>query len=928
MYASRLVLCSVVLISVSALTFAQHPATLIAGPIDETHRITLTGNTPPAANLANDRGPVDPGMRLTDLILVLRRSPDQQAGFDALVASQYDPSSPNYHRWLVPADVAARFGPSAEDVARVSGWLASHGLSVDAVAADGMTLSFSGTAAQVEAAFHTSLHNLKVNGESHISNMADPQIPAALGPVVLGVKALHNFLPRPQHRLGSRVTLDPATGRWQRSGSIGSTQAAVGGVHPDLGITIGSGAGAYTIEDVTPYDFATIYNVLPQWNASTPIDGTGQTIAVAGTSDIDLSDVASFRKVFGLPAGTAPKMIVANGVDPGQCTASSGACTLDDLYENSLDVEWSGAVAKGASIVLVVSGPTSPTTDTVYSSANYVVQNQTAKILSVSYGECELGLGTAGNAAYNNLWETAATEGIAVFVASGDAGSAACDQGQGMATPYFAMYGLSVSGMASTPFDTAVGGTDLNWGTTASPYWNATNNSSTGASAAGYMPEIPWNDTCTNPEILPILQEWATTLNNSGYSATSPTDAESACNFAVQWNTAVFNGTNGAVELEALVNTIGGGGGASNCTTSDGSTVASCTGGYAKPAWQAGVSGIPADGKRDLPDVSFFAGNGFLGSAYLVCVSAAGTCLTTTNPTTEPTAQEVGGTSAGTPAMAGVMALINQKMGATQGGPNAELYAIAARQSYASCSSESAGGSCSFHDVDTGTNAMACGSGSADCTINHTGDTIGVLSGYSAMAGYDAASGLGSLNVANVVNAWTSTVGTAAATVTVTPAENSVPINQAVSVKVTVAGSSGTPTGDVTITGGGYDGGAEALAAGSYTFDIPAGTLAAGSQTITGSYAGNSTYAEASGTASVTVTKLTPTVTVKPTPSTVGANTAVNVQITVSGVSGSPTPTGTVQLSGGGFTGGSCTLASSACTITIRRTRWRTAAIL
>jgi hypothetical protein len=916
---SRLLLSSAIVTIFTSGILAQQPASRIAGPIDDSQLVTLAGNTPPAAIAANDRGPVDPALRLTDLILVLRRSPDEQAAFDALVASQYDPASPDYHRWLAPADVAARFGPSAADVAGVSQWLAGHGLTVEAVAPDRMTIRFGGTAAQVQAAFHTTLHNLSVHGEAHVANMADPRIPAALGPVVLGVKALHNFLPRPQHRLGSRVTLDPTTGRWQRTTSSANANAALGGISPDLGITVGSGSNQYTIEDVAPYDFATIYNVLPLWNAGTPIDGTGQTIAIAGTSDINLSDVASFRQVFGLPAGTPPKIVVANGVDPGQCTGTVNACTIDDLYENSLDVEWSGAVARGASIVLVVSGPTSPMTDTVFSSANYVVQNQTARILSVSYGECELGLGTAGNAAYNNLWETAATEGIAVFVASGDSGSATCDQGLAQSVPYTAQYGLTVSGLASTPFNTAVGGTDLNWGTTAAPYWNSSNNSSTGASAAGYMPEVPWNDTCSNPVLLPTLQSLASQLKQYGYgNPTSPTDGESACNFVNQWYSTIEQATNGQLNIAGLIDTVGGGGGASNCTASDGTTVASCTGGYAKPGWQAGVSGIPTDGKRDLPDVSFFSGNGLLGSAYLVCVSAAGSCVNSTSPTTEPVAQEVGGTSAGTPAMAGVMALINQKMGATQGSPNAELYSIAAKQSYGSCSSETAGGSCSFHDVDQGTIAMPCASGSLDCTVSHSGDNIGLLSGYNAGAGFDNASGLGSLNVANVVNAWTSTVGTTPATVTVKPAQNSIAINQSLSVAVEVSGSSGTPTGNVTIAGGGYDGGAQALASGSYTFTIPANSLPAGSLTITGSYAGDATYAEASGTASVTVTKIAPTVTVTPTPSTVGANTVVNVQINVSGPSGSSTPTGTVQLSGGGFTGGTCTLlASGGCLVQI-----------
>jgi subtilase family serine protease len=820
---------------------AQQPSPRIVLPVEESQLISLTGNTPPASNSINDRGPVSPSLQLTDLILVLKRDPALQAGFDTFIVSQYDPTSPNFHLWLTPAEVSARFGPSAADVYAVSNWLGAHGLSVNEVAPDGMTIRFSGTTTQIQATFHTSLHNLLVDGQSHIANMADPQIPAALGPVVFGVKALHNFLPRPEHRAGPLVRFNPSAGQWQSAASAGSSmQPALAGLRPELGITIGSGSSAYTVEDVAPYDFATIYNVLPLWNATTPIDGTGQTIAIAGISDINLADVASFRQIFGLPAGIAPKIVVANGVDPGECTATSGACTIDDLTENTLDVEWSGAIAKNASIVLVVSGQTSPMTDTVYSSSNYVIQNATAKILSVSYGECELALGTAGNAAYNNMWQTAAAEGIAVFVAAGDAGAATCDQGQAQSVPYTAQYGLSVSGLASTPYDTAVGGTDLNWGTTAAPYWNSSNNSTTGASAAKYVPEIPWNDTCTNPLLLPVLQEWAQTLQKAGYSASSPIDAESACNFVNQWYLSVYNGTSPKVNLAVLLNTVGGGGGMSNCTNSDGATLVSCSGGYVKPSWQANVSGIPSDGSRGLPDVSFFAGNGLLGSSYLVCVSANGACLTSTSPAAEPVAQEVGGTSVGTPAMAGVMALINQKMAAPQGSPNAELYSIAAKQNYSNCKAESVSttGSCSFNDVDTGTIAMPCDAGSADCTVSHTGDVIGILSGFNAGTGFDLASGLGSLNISNVVNSWTATVGVTPATVTVTPAQNTVFINQALQVTVTVEGSSGTPTGNVTIAGGGYDGGAETLASGSYTFTVPAGSIAPGAYTLTGSYQG------------------------------------------------------------------------------------------
>jgi hypothetical protein len=908
-------------------TFSQSAA---QGPrilerVDENQLVTLKGNIHPFANSRNDLGPVGPDLAMTDIVLVLSRGPEQQAAFDDFVAGQYDSSSPDFHHWLQPAEVGERFGPSSADIATISNWLASRGLSVAAVSKDRMSIRFGGTAAQVQSTFHTEIHNLSVSGEKHIANMSDPQIPAALAPVVVGVKALHDFKPQPQHRLGSKVTFDSSTGKWQRiaggspiAGALRVSAQAVK-AHPDFGITVGTGPNAILTEDVAPYDFATIYNVLPLWTATTPITGTGQTIAVAGTSDITLADVATFRSAFGLPAGLTPEEVKgANGLDPGICTGTTGNCTIDDLTENSLDVEWSGAVAPGAQIVLVTSGVQSATDDTVYDSSSYVVENAgvsstpvaNAHILSVSYGLCELGEGTGGNAAYNNLWETAATEGIAVFVASGDAGSATCDQDQGGTSPsYRAEYGLSVSGLASTPYDTAVGGTDLNWCSTngtapcvAAPYWNATNSTTTGASAKGYIPEVPWNDTCTNPIAVAALNaSLKTTLT-----------ATQICDGIY---TGQISSATDEAGLQSLVNVVGAGGGVSACTTSDGQTVASCTGGYAKPSWQANVTGIPADGKRDVPDVSFFAANGFLGSAYLICVSANGSC--SYSSTTEPITQEVGGTSVATPAMAGVMALINQKAGAPQGNPNAELYALAGAQTYASCSAETvtAGGPCYFNDIDTGTNAMPCNY--SDLSPNCVGtNQVGILSGYSATAGFDTATGLGSLNVANVVNAWTmATTGSGTATVSVTPAQTAITVTQALSVTVAVSATTGTPTGTLTLTGPGYVGAIQTLATGPYTFNIPAGGLSGGTDTLTATYSGDTNFAEASGTATVTVAKLVSAITVTPSATSINSNAALTVTGTISGAG--PTPTGTVTLTGGGYNSGTITLSNGSYSVTI-----------
>jgi hypothetical protein len=896
------------------------PRPRLVEPIDENAIVPLKGNTLPVANARTDAGRVLPNLALTDLVLVLSRSPEQQTAFDEFIANQYDASSANFHHWLEPAEVGERFGPSLQDIATINGWLKSHGLTIAEVSKDRMAILFGGTAAQVESAFHTEIHNLRVNGEPHIANMSDPEIPAALAPVVVGVKALHDFHPRPMHRLGSKVQFNSSTGNWHRIADSGSATVAkiaspkAAAANPDLVIN-----GAIPIEDVSPYDFATIYNVLPLWNAG--IDGTGQTIAIVATSDVNPADVAGYRSIFGLPAGPALKTIVANGVDPGQCTVQTGSCTIGDLFENTLDVEVSGAVAKGAQIDLVVSGPASPATDPVYSSASYVIENNTAKILSVSYGLCELFLGNSGNTAWNNLWATAAVEGIGVFVATGDSGSPACDQGLVGSVPYGAQDGLSVSGLASTPYNTAVGGTDFAWckpkvnstGHTVcsntTSYWSTTNNSTTGANAANYVPEIAWDDSCTGSQSAGYLESIALFLNYSGV-----TDPESTCNWVVN-NYGPINAQQG-VNLAFFVDSVGGGGGASNCTNNTTDTAtnpdpASCSGGYSKPTWQTNVPGIPSDGKRDIPDVSFFSGDGVGLSATLVCVSEAGQCLSSTNPGSEPTAQEVGGTSVAAPEMAGVMALINQKAGAAQGNLNGELYALAARQSSSNCSAENVktSSSCYFNDVDSSTIAMPCQAGALNCTVAHSGDSWGILSGFSAGKGFDQATGLGSLNVSNVVNNWTSTGGTATATVKVTLSQTTVALNQSLTVTVSVTGGSGTPTGNVGLVSSGYTGTSGALSSGSYMITIPAYSLVAGTDTLTVSYGGDATYAESSTTASVTVNKIAPTVSVQPSPTTIGANSQVQVTATITGVG--PTPTGTVQLTGGGYTSSNCTLNSS-----------------
>ncbi len=710
---------------------APSTPTRIVGQIDESKLVTLRGNTHPLARPEYDRGAVDPQTALQKMILVLRRSPEQEAALEALMERQQDPASEDYHHWLEPAELGRWYGPSEADIAAISNWLENHGFTIDEATNSRMFILFSGTAGQVEKTFHTQIDRYTVNGQEHISNNADPSIPAALTPVVVGVWSLNDFFAEPQHVSLGNFKLDSKTRKWTPLDPE---------MIPRPQFTLGSGENAFEL--VSPYDFATIYNVLPLWNEL--IDGNGVTIAIAGRSDIELSDVATFRSAFGLPAH-APT-IITNGADPGVPSAG-------DKVENTLDVEWSGAVAKNATIEFVTSASTN-SSDGAALSAIYIIDNNVAPIMSYSYGICELFLGSTGNSAYSSLWQSGASEGISEFVASGDQGSAACDDNSKNETPFEASDGLAVSGISSTAYDVAVGGTDFQWldidgNDDLNTYWNPTNNASNLSSAKSYIPEIPWNSTCTNTIVVDLINA----ANSLDF------DAEELCNAIVSEK---------VTSDYELVNVAGGTGGKSACTNPSGSTPSTCSGGWNKPTnWQTGP-GVPNDGKRDVPDLSLFAANGILATAYVICDSATGPCDFSNANDAE--AQGIGGTSVASPAMAGIMALIVQKVG-KQGLPNTKFYQLAAKDTLSSCNSNTVAGnnSCVFYDITTNNNAMPCTVGDTNCTALHNGDKIGVLPGYNAGAGYDLATGLGSVNAYNLVNAFAGG-SSSSGSVTLTPA--------------------------------------------------------------------------------------------------------------------------------------------------------------
>src|SRR6267378_3032764 len=444
----------------------------ITQPIDQTQLVRLRGNVHPLARPEFDQGVAPPNLPMQRMLLILKRSPEQEAALDQLMAEQHDKSSPNFHKWLTPEQFGRQFGPADADVQTVTTWLQSHGFQVARVTKGKTAIEFSGTAALLKEAFRTEIHSYIVNGEQHWANANDPQIPAALSAVVQGFASLHNFHPKPLHHV---------TGEFSRSNVMGEVLSA----KPEFTTSGGNFA-------IGPTDFATIYNVQPLWTAGT--DGTGQHIAIIGVSNINLQDVSDFRTLFGLSTGGAavPNVIV-DGTDPGILNTGVNA---GDETEALIDVEWSGAVAKGAQIDLVIAADTNTASGLILA-ALHVIDFNLDPIMSLSFGNCELQLGTAGNRSLNSLWQQAAAQGITVTVASGDTGSAGCENQNALA-PNPATTGLQVSGFASTPFNVAVGGTDFNDANTQSTYFNPTNDPNTLASAKGYIPESTWNDSCTN----------------------------------------------------------------------------------------------------------------------------------------------------------------------------------------------------------------------------------------------------------------------------------------------------------------------------------------------------------------------------------------------------------------------------------------------
>jgi hypothetical protein len=686
-----------------------------ASKISNNQTTTLTGTVPLRVAHSVDAGRMGQTEVIPSMTLLLKRTPAQQKQLESYVASLSSPGSANYHKWLTAKQLGTQFGPNDQDIATVENWLKSQGLGVKSVSADKMMIHISGPVAAVERAFGTTMHHYVENGKTHFANATEQKLPAALTPVVAGVASLSDFFPTSQAVNVGAVKRN-AKGQWMSAGAPSSNFNSV--------------YNGNTYWDVAPADFNTIYNVNPEWNQG--VRGAGQTVVVLEDSDVKSQDVATFRQTF-LPSDAQGVFSQVNPIALNSGPACTDPGPNGDEVEAALDAEWAGAAAPDANVVLASCADTGSDFG-AFLAAEYLLNSPSPPpIISLSYGECEMVAAAVGDAdEVQYLWNVAAAEGVTVFVSSGDSGSGGCDQDSGSG----AHFGLQVNGLGSTPFNVSVGGTDFNDLGKTSSYWEA-GNGNQGESARGYVPEMTWNDSCASPVLDTVL----------GYS--SPL---TACS--------VYPG--------AFYRTvIGGSGGPSYL--------------WEQPSWQTGVAGMAQTATRSLPDISLFAANGLYGHALLYCMSDT-TVYTTAQPCnylnpTDVVFNSAGGTSFAAPAMAGVQALINQADGTNHGNIGPMLYQLA-RKEYGingsplnTCGSNGSGANCVFHDVTVGNNDEPCPSNSDDCyaipnesTTLNDNTVMGVLSSggsqslvpaWATGAGYDYATGLGSINVTNLVNAIT-----------------------------------------------------------------------------------------------------------------------------------------------------------------------------
>jgi hypothetical protein len=428
------------------------------------------------------------------MLLLLQPSAAQAKQLDSLLEAQSTPGKPGYHKWITPAQFASQFAVSPTDAAKVASWLRAQGLTVAPLPASRGWIEFSGTVGQVQTAFGAPV---VVAGQGEAGQVryqlkGTIQLPAEISGLVNGLVSLDGSLS------SAASTVPVAIGE----GSTASKLAAETSIAK--------------AQQLTPALFANwLQSASLQANGASGSaetgagetgageTGAGETIAIPARSNVREEDFDAFRKTFGLPAATLS--VSLPGDDPGR---------TGDEFSTIQAVSWAGVAAPQAHILLIPAATTNATDgiDLALAAAIDGVGGTVAHTVSVGYTACESSMSAAHQAFYAALFRQAAAEGIAVIVASGDSGAAACHSPED-ATPISSGWG--VNGLASTPWNTVVGAVEFTSGSTSSastlsawqPGSAADAKYATGGGASSVYPTPAWQSAAGLPASDPAFGE-------------------------------------------------------------------------------------------------------------------------------------------------------------------------------------------------------------------------------------------------------------------------------------------------------------------------------------------------------------------------------------------------------------------------------------
>ena len=384
------------------------------------------GSPPRLPRAAQVTGRLTGARRLSLELSLASRAPLEMQRLAEAVST---PGSPQYHHYLSVAQFASRFGATPAHVRAVSAALRAAGLRVDPVAANRLSLSVSGTAAEVQHAFATRLDAVRLaDGRRAFSDRGAPTLPAAVAPDVDAIVGLNTLAPPQAGALPDSV-------RHAVSGP--GRDVVTGGPQPCASATAAAGRlGGYTADTIqAAYNFSGLY--------AAGAAGAGETVAVFELEKVRAADIAAFQRCY----GTHAALSIVNVGHP----QNSG-----DDEESALDVEQIIGLAPAVHLIVYQAQDTDAAGVADY--AKIIAQDR-ARTISVSWGACERKVTADGTdfslvRAENKLFEEAALQGQSILSASGDTGSAGCQRD-------LDANGLAVQDPSSQPFATAVGGTTL-----------------------------------------------------------------------------------------------------------------------------------------------------------------------------------------------------------------------------------------------------------------------------------------------------------------------------------------------------------------------------------------------------------------------------------------------------------------------------------